>query len=746
MAAQVCEERLKTQVTVHHEAKDGGQDAVFLIPGNGEDVPPTGTVQVKYSSDAKRTLKLSDLTPEIEKLKQLVVAGEADTYVFVTNMSASATNAKALRGRLRELGVKIPHVWSKEQVTLTIKSSPRLRALVPQVYGLGDLSSILDLRAIEQTKAILKGWLPKLKAYVPTNVHNRAVRILDKHGIVLLLGNPASGKSTIGAILSTMAVEDEDHSVIQISTPQEFVQHWNPDDKNRFFWIDDAFGSNVVDPGSVQQWAKEFSKVTAAIKGGNRFLFTSRRYIYNSAHRKLGSRNLALFRTGDAVVNVGELTKLERGQILYNHIKHGDQEDDWKSKAKRHLASILEVPNFLPGISERLGNPDFTKKLALTKKSLCAFMAEPEEHLIDILNELEKEQFAALALIYVHRGLLNSDTPDLEATRAIEESTGCSFNAIVERLPELAGSFTRINSDRSGQEWGFEHPTIADAITTILDEKPNMTGAIIRGAPIEKVMKEFVCDEVSDAQNAAKIPKSMNDVLNLRLKDAPDSFSTNGDLFDFLALRASDDVVVEQFENHPHLIDRKTYSYSRASYDSRYAMAARAHRLGVLKPYDRSVISEELFKRAVSNFDLSCISNADLLTMMEPKTLLSLGISMTLKVTNEIEDVLSEKRGDIDLDADIEDQYDNISYGLLVLEELLEYYGSPEDGDIWSSARERLAEEIAEVLEEQETHRNDQETEGDWEVFATSKPENSEDEQTEEAPKTRSIFDDIDES
>ena len=80
------------------------------------------------------------------------------------------------------------------------------------------------------------------------------------------------------------------------------------------------------------------------------------------------------------------------------------------------------------------------------------------------------------------------------------------------------------------------------------------------------------------------------------------------------------------------------------------------------------------------------------------------------------------------------------------MEELLEYYGSPEDDDIWSSARESLAEEIAEVLEEQETHRNDQETEGDWEVFATSKPENSEDEQTEEAPKTRSIFDDIDES
>ena len=83
MAAQVCEERLKTQVTVHHEAKDGGQDAVFLIPGNGEDVPPTGTVQVKYSSDAKRTLKLSDLTPEIEKLKQLDVVARTQVVLVI---------------------------------------------------------------------------------------------------------------------------------------------------------------------------------------------------------------------------------------------------------------------------------------------------------------------------------------------------------------------------------------------------------------------------------------------------------------------------------------------------------------------------------------------------------------------------------------------------------------------------------------------------------------------------------------
>ena len=62
-------------------------------------------------------------------------------------------NAKAIRAKLREYGVKKPDVWGKQQITLTIRESAKFRALVPQIYGLGDLTTILDLRAIEQTKA-----------------------------------------------------------------------------------------------------------------------------------------------------------------------------------------------------------------------------------------------------------------------------------------------------------------------------------------------------------------------------------------------------------------------------------------------------------------------------------------------------------------------------------------------------------------------------------------------------------------
>jgi hypothetical protein len=33
-------------------------------------------------------------------------------------------------------------------------------------------------------------WIPKLKVYVPTAAHRKAVKALNEHGVVLLLGNP----------------------------------------------------------------------------------------------------------------------------------------------------------------------------------------------------------------------------------------------------------------------------------------------------------------------------------------------------------------------------------------------------------------------------------------------------------------------------------------------------------------------------------------------------------------------------
>ena len=363
LCSQVCEVVLGRPVEIFREAQDGGQDAVFLISAEN-DTLLIGTVQCKHTSDAAKALKLSDLTAEIAHVEELVKAGQAETYAFMTNMSVDAPVAAAMRAKLRALDVRKPHILGRQYIVRVIRSSPRLRALVPQVYGLGDLTSIVDERLSEQSRALLDSWIPKLRTYVPTQAHRDAVNAIAEHGVVLLLGNPSSGKSAIGAIVSTIASENPDNTVLALTSPRNFEAGWNPNDPGRFFWIDDAFGSNVLRDDYVQDWTSAFSKLRAAIKHGNRFLLTSRKHIPEAARRRLGQRNLAQFADRSAVVDVGESTFEEKTQILYNHVNFGEQSQSWRSRIKSHLTVFAALRDFLPWIAEPLGDPSFNKGLA----------------------------------------------------------------------------------------------------------------------------------------------------------------------------------------------------------------------------------------------------------------------------------------------------------------------------------------------------------------------------------------------
>ena len=204
---------------IYREAQDGGQDAVFLTKGTVNGIPLPATIQCKFSSRSSQRLAFSNLKTEEESIIRLVQLGEADTYILMTSMGTDAGVARRIKDRLRQLGVRKPHVLGREFLTLAIRSSARLRAMVPQVYGIGDLSTILDERRAEQTRALLGQWLPTLRLYVPTVPHRRAVHALAEHRIVLLLGNAATGKSTLAAVLSAMACDGGKISCFQTTGP-----------------------------------------------------------------------------------------------------------------------------------------------------------------------------------------------------------------------------------------------------------------------------------------------------------------------------------------------------------------------------------------------------------------------------------------------------------------------------------------------------------------------------------------------
>ncbi|MBR7654596.1 hypothetical protein KCX83_20040 [Brucella oryzae] len=733
LCSQVCEVVLGRPVEIFREAQDGGQDAVFLIP-SGLGTPPIGTVQCKHTSESSKALKVSDLTAEIDHVEELVKAGQADTYVFMTNMSVDAPVAATMRAKLRALGVRKPHILGRQYIVRVIRSSAKLRALVPQVYGLGDLTSIVDERLSEQSRALLDSWIPKLRTYVPTKAHRDAVNAISEHGVVLLLGNPSSGKSAIGAIVSTIASENPNNTVLALTSPRDFEAGWNPNDPGRFFWIDDAFGSNVLRDDYVQDWASAFSKLRAAIKHGNRFLLTSRKHIYEAARRRLGQRNLAQFSDGSAVVDVGDLTFEEKAQILYNHVNFGEQSQSWRSSVKPHLAAVATVPDFLPGIAERLGDPNFTKGLTPRESSLVRFMKEPREHLIDTVNALDDQLQAALILVYVHQAGFDPNDYDPSAAQAVAELTGYPLTKIQDCFAELAGSFLKL----SGSKWTFAHPTISDALTEILRQKPHMMAALIRGATIDTILNSFVCEGSPHIRDALVVPTALDDALVNRLGRTPDEMQRNWLLFHFLSYRASEAVFISTIQQFPDLLYRLCWRTELVDNDPKISAHARAYRLGLLQDDLRLEAADRLVSAALADLDLSFFDEEDMLALIPPLRLVGLGLELRTTILPSLEDRIDEIAADADLDDEPESHFEK----LLGMLDRVETIGVDTDtADLVDDARNQVKRSVK-ALEERKRERDEEsQDDTDWTHIVTQKKEEA---PSSAATTNRSVFDDVD--
>lgn len=140
------------------DTHDGGRDGAFRGRWKhraGEDLSGAFVIQCKHSNRSNYKLKPSDVTDELAKARRLAKRGLCDVYILMTNAGVSGRTEEKLGQAFEKVGVAKFLCYGSTWLWQQIQERKRLRMLVPRLYGLGDLSQILDNRAYGQAETLL---------------------------------------------------------------------------------------------------------------------------------------------------------------------------------------------------------------------------------------------------------------------------------------------------------------------------------------------------------------------------------------------------------------------------------------------------------------------------------------------------------------------------------------------------------------------------------------------------------------
>ncbi|CAA2100548.1 hypothetical protein MBUL_00727 [Methylobacterium bullatum] len=510
LCATVSAEVLERPVQTFLPTRDGGRDGAFLgtwRPGGGA-VRAKSTIQCKFSEQPGAKLSLSKLSSELKKAATLAKNGLAEDYVILTNAGVTGLSDERICRAFEGAGVQTCQVFDGDWILRQIRERPRLRMMVPRVYGLLDLAGVIVGPAYDQARAIISSMGHDLGAFVPTASHRKAVEALGAHGFVLLVGDPATGKSTIGATLALGALDGGCTGAIRISSP-DLLHLWRPAER-QFLWVDDAFGPTQYEPARVQRWNAELPLLKAAVRDGAKVVFTTRNYIWERARQHLKLSAFALLSESQVVVDVQELTSDERAQILYNHVRNGGQSREMRRRLKPHLARLASNPALTPEIARRLGDPFITARLPIAAPALDAFVNHPVEFLKEVITNLGDAGRAALALVFMHPASgLPSPIQRGETLETVTRLTGVESAEIARELQAMNGSLTLLVPGPDSDRWVFRHPTIGDAFADIVANSQELVELYVAGARLERLMVEVTCGPHKPTGAKVRVPEHL---------------------------------------------------------------------------------------------------------------------------------------------------------------------------------------------------------------------------------------------
>lgn len=439
-------------------------------------------VQCKHYVSSGTAKLISDLekheSPKVKILvpKRYIIATSVGLSPLnkdkILNIFPSCTSTSDIYGRddLNNLLTRHPKV-ELNHYKLWLSSTQVLEALVKSA-------------TINRTRLDLERIHRKFKYYVQNVSFIKAKEILEEQHYCIISGIPGIGKTTLAEALFIDYVSRGFEPVRIYRSIDEGFEMFKQGVRQAFYF-DDFLGTTAFDENSWERNEDKqlitFLKSVHDSLGENKLILTSRDYIMKQARLSLESVRSIDLKPYLFTVNLQNYTRLNRAEILYNHLYFSDlnkKQIEELLKNKQYLA-IIDHPNYSPRVIEWMTQmknrwPQHDEGFAVAFLDALDNPMDLWKHAFD--RNLSLSARNVLWILITLPNLVRTD--DLERLfwpfqRSMAEyfmqpiETTCFHDA----LEEIEGTFINIELLAEGvRAIRFQNPSIRDFLESYLPE------------------------------------------------------------------------------------------------------------------------------------------------------------------------------------------------------------------------------------------------------------------------------------
>ncbi|HAS6369330.1 TPA: restriction endonuclease [Vibrio vulnificus] len=344
----VIEKRDGVIVESYKQGRDRGID--------GRAVDENGRVTIIQS---KHWIK-SGIRPLIAEIKksevQKVVKLNPDKYIFATSLDLSERNKVEIKLAFEPFIKDIKDILGRDDLNRMLSKNQDIEI---KYYNLWINSTTVIQRMLNNAKHVqskfkLESIISKNRFYVKTSAYTEAEKTLKINNIILITGNAGIGKTTLAEQMCKLYASSGYSFFYILNSVEEIYDIYNPNEKQVFLY-DDFLGSNYLKEIENKEDVR-LTQVISTIRKDptKKLILTTRTNILEQSKLLTELFDRINISKHEIQIKVGEITRLEKAKILYNHIWFSDLKYDYideLTKDFRYL-KVIDHTNFNPRLIE----------------------------------------------------------------------------------------------------------------------------------------------------------------------------------------------------------------------------------------------------------------------------------------------------------------------------------------------------------------------------------------------------------